>query len=170
MQAYYGNTLGSDQIASLANLATDCGDVLRIDVQLKRDDFAECLTKWIEALVVQKQATKLVNNVAFHCNGDAVLPDVLGKPLTHLPKRKWPAVKFDGERCEMEDIDEKSVFAIKNENFATDITAVVARYGYVVDYKRTKLTCNFFLNPSEKVNTGDFSQGHIGSTGMLLFD
>ncbi|KAH7707083.1 hypothetical protein AAVH_25694 [Aphelenchoides avenae] len=63
----------------------------------------------------------------------------------------------------MDDVEEKSVYAFKNENTGTEITAVVARY--ICD-SQTSLACNFIFNPSENLDIGDFSQKHIKSIGV----
>lgn len=104
--------------------------------------------------------------MVFHCPYNAELPAALNEPVARLPRRKWPPITPDGEACEMEDAEEKSVFVLKNENVPTEITAVVARYSSRDVYLRTSLTCNFVTNTSGNLDLGDFSQKHLRSAGF----
>lgn len=107
----------------------------------------------------------------FHSEYDAVLPDLLSRPVAHLPKQKWPFTTYKGEPRKMKDLEEKSVFSFTIESSATEITAVVARYSYPEsDYASTGITCSFFMNPSGNADFGDFSQMHARSAGINWYE
>ncbi|KAH7705380.1 hypothetical protein AAVH_27424 [Aphelenchoides avenae] len=167
MDTHCKHKLGAPQLASLVELATNCGDVRRIDILLGNDHFAECLTQWIQAMLNQQKVAKAVNNVLFHCEGDTVLPAVLGEPVARLSKRKWPTMTYDGEACEMVDVEEKSVFVLDNESLSTDVTVVVAWYQYDNKiHSGTSVSCKFLMNPTENLDIGDFSAQHVESVGV----
>lgn len=120
--------------------------------------------------MVRKSVAKLVDEVLFHSEYDAELPSVLSEPFARLPKQKWPGTTFRGESCEMEDVQEKSVFAFRKEHIATDITAVLARYRYHDSFSHTKITCNFIMNASRNSDVGDLSQKHLKSAGLRSYE
>ncbi|KAH7710019.1 hypothetical protein AAVH_22712, partial [Aphelenchoides avenae] len=164
------NSYGADQIARLVDLATDCGELRRIDIQLSRDHFAQFLTRWIQTLVGHEKVTKLVNNVVFHCEYDVELSHVLSEPVARLPKRKWQTTNVDGSPCEMEDIEEKSVFAFRNKNTAKEITAVFGRYSYFRIHPQTSIACDFIFDRGEDVDILDFSRKNIRSAGIRCWE